>query len=98
MKTVGKESLLQNQLHYLSFPKGWKKTQLPLKSKDMGRVSLKAENNNRMKNAIPQWLVQALISHKSKLKIHALQCYNSEQATLLKKHKIICMIEKRKKN
>ena len=54
MKTVGKESLLQNQLHYLSFPKGWKKTQLPLKSKlDMGRVSLKAENNNRMKNAIP---------------------------------------------
>ena len=50
MKTVGKESLLQNQLHYLSFPKGWKKTQLPLKSKlDKGRVSLKAENNNRMK-------------------------------------------------
>ena len=45
MKTVGKESLLPNQLHYLSFPKGGKKTQLPLKSKlDMERVSLKAEN------------------------------------------------------
>ena len=30
------------------------KIQRPLKSKlDMGRVSLKAENNNRMKNAIP---------------------------------------------
>ena len=63
----------------------------------MGRVSLKAENNNRMKMQSLSGAVQALISHKSKLKIHALQSYNSGQATLLKKHKIINMIEKRKK-
>ena len=72
------------------------KIQRPLKSKlDMGRVSLKAENNNRMKM---QFLSGAGINFPQEQTentcITKLQ-FRDKQHYL--KHKIICMIEKKKK-